>query len=340
MDSGPLIDVRVARWAAVTVARRPKSTVADAAALRASVAEDLPRIDAATRSWSGLGRPDGRLDVRVVGRMGWVAANLAGLPSLFEPLRERITRMPGAAQVLGAQFGALFGLLSSRVLGQYVLPLAEGSIGQLVVVGPNLVELREQHGEIADDMRRAVLLHEATHGLQFEHAPWLAPHLRMLIHRYLADVTFDRDVVVRLAASLPDTVRRVRASGSIEPVMDVVLTESQRDVLDTAQGLMSLLEGHGSAAMFDAGDVLVADANAVREAFSARRNDTSARILNAVAGLELKRQQYDRGEIFVRAVVEQHGMSTVNRAFDGAMNLPGRDELDDPDGWARRVLAA
>ncbi len=338
--SGSLIDLRVARWAAAAVAPRPRTTPDDAKALRTQIAFDLPRIDAATRTWSQLAPSAPALDIRVVGRMGWVTVNLASLAAVLEPVRDRIARVPGAPQALGVQFGALFGLLSAKVLGQYVLPLAGGTTGQLVVIGPNLLDLDRTHGPLAMSMRRAVLLHEATHGLQFAHAPWLADHLRGVIHAYLEHAQVDRDTVVRVMSSLPQTVQRIRESGTIEPVLDVVLSDEQRRLLDQAQGLMSMLEGHGSLAMFDADEALLGDVDAVRTAFATRHNDVTARILRAVAALDVKRQQYAQGEAFVRAVRDTHGVDTVNLAFADAGNLPTKNEIDAPTEWAERVRAA
>ena len=51
----------------------------------------------------------------------------------------------------------------------------------------------------------------------------------------------------------------------------------------------------------------------------------------------MKRRQYDRGEAFVRHVVERAGIEGLNRAFADPASLPALDEIDDPDRWMRRV---
>ncbi len=348
----------MAVWAASAVAPRARTDPGAADGLRRQLAEDLADVDVAAREWTGLGSDLPHAEFRVVGRIGWVRANLAALRGVFEPLRDRLEDRPAAAQVLGAQLGALLGALSGKVLGQYVLPLGDPAAthrdepqasahgtsavtrppGTLVVVGPNVLDLAERHGPLADDLRRAVLLHEVTHLLQFGDAGWLAHHMRGLLDRYLADIQVDRGALKRVASRLPDLVSRVRRDGSIEPVLDVVMTDTQREVLADAQAMMSLLEGHANAAMFDAG--VVDDPEEVRAALASRTADVVSKVLSAVAGLETKRRQYRDGETFVREIIERAGRDTLNLAFATPASLPRPDDFADPAAWVDRVRAA
>jgi coenzyme F420 biosynthesis associated uncharacterized protein len=335
----PIIDERVALWAAAAVAPRSRTDAWEVAALRAAVAEDLPRIDEAARRWTQLGADLPPVQARVVGRAGWVRANLSSLRGAFEPMRERLgQRRALASRVLGAQVGALLGLLSGKVLGQFVLPLGGPGGGQLLVVGPNVLALSEEHGPLADDIRRTVVLHEVTHRLQFDATPWLAEHLRGLLERYLANARVDTAALLEAAPRLPAAVAEVRDTGDLQPLLRTVLTPEQVEVIEAAQGLMSLLEGHGNATMYAAADrQLITDPEGVRAALAARRTDVAARILTAVGGLELKRRQYREGERFVTRVVELGGVEGLNRAFDAPDHLPRADEVDDPAGWLARV---
>jgi coenzyme F420 biosynthesis associated uncharacterized protein len=341
-DRPPLIDERVALWAARLTSPTRRSDPLESARLRTDVVADLPAIDAAARDWTRLGADLPPTEVRVIGRLAWVRANLAGLRGAFDPLADRLSgRRQVASRVLGAQVGALLGLLSAKVLGQYVLPLGSPDTGgELVVVGPNVLELGEEDEQLAVDVRRTVLLHEITHRLQFDGAPWLGGHLRDLLARYLEHSRLDPAAVLEAAPRLPQAVAEVKETGTIQPLVEVVLSPEQVDILSEAQGLMSLLEGHGNAVMFEAGDGLVSDSEAVREAMAARRNDATSKILTAVAGLETKRRQYREGEAFVRGVLDLGGIAALNRAFERPENLPHGDEVDDPAAWLARLDAA
>jgi len=338
-DGPPLVDEAAARWAAAFVAPSHRADPAAVAVLRADVAADLPAIDAAARAWTQIGVDLPPTTARVVGRGGFVAANLAGMRGAFEPLRARLERRRRlASRVLGTQIGALLGLLSSKVLGQFVLPLGGLGGGQLLVVGPNVMALADEHGDLAADIRRTVVLHEVTHRLQFDGTPWLGDHLRGLMDRYLAGARVDSAALLDVAPRLPAALRAVRESGDLSPLLQTVLTEEQVAVVDEAQGLMSLLEGHGNASMYDAAtDDLIADPSGVREALASRRNDMTSKVLTAVGGLEMKRRQYREGEAFVRGVVDLAGIDGLNRAFVAPDHLPRGDEVSDPAGWLARV---
>jgi coenzyme F420 biosynthesis associated uncharacterized protein len=339
--SGPLVDERVAIWAASLVAPARRNDPVAVARLRAEIADDLPRIDEAARRWTQLGADLPPVEARVIGRLSWVRTNLSACAA---PSTRSATVCPVAAAsrpgCSGCSSVRCSGLLSTKVLGQFVLPLGGPGGGELLVVGPNVLELGEQHGELATDIRRTVVLHEVTHRLQFDGAPWLGDHLRGLIDRYLADARVDREAVLELAPGCPG--RRRRQAHRHDPAaVDAVLTPEQAEIVHEAQGLMSLLEGHGNAAMFDAAaEDLIADPDAVRAALNERRGDVTSKVLTAVAGMEMKRRQYREGEEFVRGVLEIGGMAALNRAFDRPEHLPRGDEVADPAGWVARVTAA
>ena len=335
-----LVDERAAIWAARLVAQTRPSEPAHVAELRATVRSELPEIDAAARTWTGLGADLPPTEAAVVGRIGWVRLNLAALRGAFDPLAERLSdrRITRARRVLGAQLGAVFGLLSSKVIGQYILPLGGPGGGQLVVVGPNLLDLAQANGAIADDIRRSVLLHEVTHRLQFDGTDWMGEHLRDLLGRYLAGTRIDPGALVELAGRLPSAMLKAKQTGTFEPLVKALLTPEQVAVMEEAQGLMSLLEGHGNAAMHLGAAGVVNDPDGVAEAIERRRgSDVTTRILVAVAGLELKQRQYTEGEAFVRAVVEDGGVARLNRAFETPEHLPTLAEIGDPEQWLGRV---
>ena len=320
----------------------PRSTTsaADAARLREAVRAELPEIDAAARQWTQLGADLPPTEVRVVGRMGWIEANLGVVSGIFDHLAEQVPMRPaGSAQIVAVQLGTLFGLLSTRVLGQFVLPLADSGGGQLVVVGPNVLDLAEGSPEVADDLRRTVLLHEVAHRLQFDAVPWLGPHLRGLVRTYLDEGPTDPAAILRITRRLPGAIVEAIRGGGMEPVMQALLTAAQVTTLDRAQALMSLLEGHGNATMHLATDDVVEDPGGVQEALAERRDDLAGRLLRQVVGLQRKQRQYDEGEAFVRHVVTAGGVERLNRAFAAPDQLPTLAEIGDPASWLARTAA-
>jgi len=344
-STSAIFDERWASWAASTVAQRYPVQPDAVDDLRAAVKDDLGAIDAAARRFTELGQGLTPASVTVVGRMGWVRTNLAAIGGVLEPLRPRLEERPAARQLLGIQLGAVFGLMSSKVLGQFVLPLSSDNDGepsgegQLIVVGPNVLQLAEHSPDIAVDIRRAVLLHEVTHRLQFASAPWLAEHLRELVAEYLEHARIDPDAVRRVTSDAPRIVAEIRKTGTVKPLLDAVLTEEQTQIIDQAQALMTLLEGHGNTVMFDAGEGLISDGEHIRAALANRRRDVTSRVLTSVFGMDAKRRQYQDGEVFVRHVLEHSGAAALNLAFRSKADLPRSQELDDPSAWLQRVVS-
>ena len=80
--------------------------------------------------------------------------------------------------LLGAQVGALTGVLSQRVLGQYDLALLDASVPpRLLLLAPNLAQAARNLGVDRDELVLWVTIHEITHAVQFSGAPWLRDHL-------------------------------------------------------------------------------------------------------------------------------------------------------------------
>ncbi len=334
----PMIDLPAALSAARMLLPGVVSDPAAATDLKSRVAAEWGELDRAARDWTGLGADLSPTRGRVVGRLGWIRANLETVAPLVTRLSDRLPRSSAlAGRVLSTQLGALFGLLSTKVLGQFILPLAGSGTGQLVIVGPNVLDLATEFGERADDLRRSVVLHEIVHRLQFDGTPWLGDHLRGLLDEYVDESQLDPDRLMEVATSLPGVIREVSRTGSVKPLLDTILTVPQQDVMDRAQGLMSLLEGHGNAAMSLAAKSVVADPDGVREALESRRGDLTTKILTALAGMDMKRKQYAQGEKFVRGVIDLGGIDTLNRAFADPANLPRTEELDEPAAWVDRT---
>jgi uncharacterized protein (DUF2342 family) len=56
--------------------------------------------------------------------------------------------------------------------------------------------------------------------------------------------------------------------------------------------------------------------------------------------MDLKLEQYAKGERFVRAIAEARGRSALARIWDGPESLPSSEEIAEPDRWIARVLGA
>jgi len=79
---------------------------------------------------------------------------------------------------------------------------------------------------------------------------------------------------------------------------------------------------------------------AIRDKFEARRSQrrgTIDRLVARLTGIDLKLEQYRRGERFVAGVAAAGGRRAVDALWSGPWALPSEQEMADPVAWVRRV---
>jgi uncharacterized protein (DUF2342 family) len=57
-----------------------------------------------------------------------------------------------------------------------------------------------------------------------------------------------------------------------------------------------------------------------------------------LTGMDLKLEQYKKGEIFVRAIADARGKAALARIWEGPETLPRDGEIEQPERWIARVL--
>ena len=293
--------------------------------------------------------------VAVVGRAGWVGANRAAFAALFDRVEQEVLREllpPGAGLaraslvlanrwVSTGQLGLLLGFLGRRVLGQYDLALlaAESTPGQLLFVEENVRQAAAAMGVPVDAFRTWVALHEATHAFEFEAHPWLRPWLAARLERQL-------DLFASASASLPReaarSLARVLRGAGRGHWMERLMSPEERHLFRETQAVMSLLEGYADHVMEAVGRDVVPGAETISARFHARRARRSPveRAVLRLTGMDLKLEQYAKGERFVSAVEAAGGSAALRRLWDGPEGLPRAGEIEEPAGWLRRVAGA
>ena len=290
----------------------------------------------------------------VVDRAGWARANLVTFRVLIERMEKQL-ELPGraASGSLGSgvaavanrflttqQIGFLLGYLGGRVLGQYDVALlsAEQAPGRLLYVEENVRATARQLGIPLADFRLWIALHETTHAFELEAHPWLRPYLRERLERQLTLFLDDAKDVQR--HGLGPLVRRLRSAAS-EGGLTGLLSSEQRGLLRETQLVMSLMEGFSDWVMDEVGASMIADVPGIRARFDARRAQRRRgldKVIARLTGLDMKMEQYRRGERFVSGVARAGGEPAIRRLWDGPHALPTDREFDDPAAWVRRMV--
>ena len=266
-----------------------------------------------------------------VDREGWLDLNLSILRRVIDPVIEQ-GRVPNSLIVqvgragIDRYVGFMLGFLGRRVLGQYdpqLLGAEPVSADGLYLVETNVEEWAQKAELPGDDLRRWLILHEMTHAWQFAAHPWLRAHMEQSL-KVLLDST----------SSKASPAARVAAFAGVLP--------AQWKVMRQMQGTMSLVEGYSNLVMNELGTQLLPGFERLEEAYRTRSSSKSVLelLIWKLSGLDLKMQQYRRGEAFAKAVYDAHGMKALNLAWEGPQTMPRIEELANPEAWYRRVTKA
>jgi coenzyme F420 biosynthesis associated uncharacterized protein len=276
----------------------------------------------------------------VVDRPGWARANAEGFDVVLAPLEQTLLARQGrvgamvTAKASAVQMGTLLAWLSSTVLGQYEAFQPAGQAGRLLLVAPNIVETERRLGVHPPDFRLWVALHEVTHRTQFTAVDWLHDHVRSEIGALLSAAKLDDP------EALLQRLKQVASAPRGGSLVEMLQTPEQREVMDRVTAFMSLLEGHAEHVMDGVGPAVVPSVVHIRERFQERRRHRGnplERVLRRLLGLDLKALQYAEGSRFVKALVEEVGMTGFNRVWLSPATLPTRAEILAPRDWVARV---
>jgi len=317
---------------------------------RAAMARVVPRLGEA------LGTPlPGVVDrAAVVDRAGWVRANVSTFRSLVSRMEvhllDQVVPAGGGATrafmalanrwVTSQQLGFLLGFMGTRVLGQYDLAIlsAEAEDGRLLFVEENIRGTAHALNIPVSPFRTWIALHETTHAFEFEAHPWLRPYLADRLERQLTLFSGSASSLGRDA--LKAIGRTLRGEGGAQHWMEALMGEEQRRLFRETQAVMSLLEGFSDYVMDEVGRGLVPDVEKISARFHERRQQRTGfeRAVLRLTGMDLKMEQYERGERFVRAIAEARGRQALARIWEGPETLPSAIEIGEPNAWIRRVL--
>jgi len=293
--------------------------------------------------------------VGVVDRAGWVRANAASFADLIGRLEGQLLDqvVPAGGGLVPAsmaianrwvttrQIGYILGFMGGRVLGQYDLALlaAETTPGRLLFVEENIRQTARVLDVPLDPFRTWIALHETTHAFEFEAHPWLRPYLAERLERQLS--AFSSGAASLSKGGLKRLGQSLRGEGGAEHWMERLMDTEQRRLFRETQAVMSLLEGFSDFVMDEYGRDLVPGIDRISERFHARRDQKKTgveRAMMRLIGMDLKMEQYRKGERFVAAIAAAGGPTALNRLWDGPESLPVAGEIEAPERWLARVI--
>jgi len=334
--------------------------------------EDRRSFDDAVRlaelqitAFAGLAPPGDLANVRVVRLAEWVTENIESLRAYLEPSAERVGRtiaevsastlppdlapevaaMGGMLRqlsplLLGAQVGTVLGFLGQRVLGQYDVAVPRPDGAAMLFVASNVARFERDWSLDPAEFRTFVALHEVAHRFEFARS-WTAPRFRELLEDFVSTLTIDADAlgqkISAMDASDPSSMQELLESD--EGLFGAVLDDEQRIKLGRLQAFMAAAEGWADHVSRGVARSLLPTAGRIEEAMLRYREDEAGDpVFERLLGIEMKREQYERGRAFCDSVVELTDEATLARMWDDAEALPSLPEIDEPRLWLARTV--
>jgi coenzyme F420 biosynthesis associated uncharacterized protein len=290
----------------------------------------------------------------VVSRGEWVHANISTFARIIGTVEGDLlsqTVPPGSGllkssmaianrMITTRQFGYLMGFIGQRVLGQYDLALisAEAEPGRLLFVDENIRRTAAVLDVPLNPFRTWIALHETTHAFEFEAHPWLRPYLAGRLERQIRSLS--TGITGMSGGDVSGRLGRILRGGAGESWMEGLMSPEQRREFQEIQAIMSLIEGFGDYVMDEVGRDLVPRVETISSRFHARRERRTGfeRAMMRITGMDIKMEQYRKGEEFTRAVAAASGTAGLRMLWQGPESLPTPDEIEAPSAWIERVV--
>ena len=310
-----------------------------------------------TATWQGEDRPEGPGS----GQEGGGASGPGGSPSGFgtsgpggaaggggpggagfDPMAQLFGNLP---QVLGPflfgmQAGSMVGQLAFRALGQYDVPMPRPIRDELMLVPAAIDAFASDWSLPADDARLWVCLRETTNNAVLGR-PHVRNRLDELIAEYVGAFRPNPNALeARLSDFDPTDPSSLQAAlGDPETLLGELQNDEQRRLQVPLRALLAAVVGYVDHVMDAVGRRLIGAYGPLTEALRRRRLEETGgtRILGQLFGVALDEAGYERGEAFVRGIVERAGEEGLARLWRSPRELPTPAELDAPGLWLARI---
>ena len=240
----------------------------------------------------------------------------------------------------GLQLGSAVGHLGRATFGQYELPIPRPSTTSLLVVPANVEAFARDWSLPADEVRLWVCLRDMTINAVLCR-PHVADRIRGLLTELVQGMAGDTDGLADrlqgLDPSDPDSLQRL--FGDPEAFLGGEVQPQRQRVSDELTAVTTALLGYVEHILDRAGDRLLGGRTALAEAWRRRQVDreTADRTAELLLGLDLGPAQVDRGNAFVRGVLERAGAEGLARLWSEPHALPTPAEVDAPGLWLERI---
>lgn len=284
----------------------------------------------------------------ILDRRSWAGSANEGLAYLAAPIAERMGAVGGelgamlqplAPALVGMQIGALSGMVSRRVCASFDRGIIDSAAHPPTFVPDNIADLADDHGLDRQQVTMWAALREVAHQAILE-IPWTGEHLEMLGDAHAASADIDGEGLQERLRLLqdPDALQRMLDGGETANLFEAPTEFGESHQALTA--MYSVVDGYAATVVRRVGAAYLPDLDRIETAMLDRRSH--AREQEALAqgflGISLDPGIPSRGTTFCADIARRWGDEALDRLWESPEMLPTHVELDDPTGWAARVL--
>lgn len=253
---------------------------------------------------------------------------LAGLLPMLTPV------------LLGLQAGSMIGFLARHALGRYDLPLPTADRPTLCFVAAHVDEFESAWSLPRADLRFTLAVHEVVHAA-IRSVPWARDRLLRLSSEYVRAYHLDLGALEdRFGALDPSDPQSLEAlAAHPRDILGALSTPAQKAAQERLRGFTTVIEGYADTVVARVTERLVPTAAQIHEAFKRHRIERgeAGQFIEALLGLDLGRDDYERGRRFCDGVIERAGFDGLNRLWSDESMVPTAPELDAPGLWLERI---
>jgi len=241
--------------------------------------------------------------------------------------------------LIGMQFGSAIGHLARRALGQYALPVPVVGNDELFVIPQNIRRFADDWSIPIDQAQLWVCSHELA-----AHAVLSIPHVAGVIGKLLEGIAGESAVaqqglLERLTGDASDVGSLQNLLSDPESLVADLVSPGQRRTSAELVAVTTAVGGYVDHVTARVAGSLTGSPAILAEAWYRYRSteSTDVKAAGSVFGMDLSRDQVDRGAAFVRGVLDRAGDEGLARLWSKPENLPTPAELDAPGLWLERI---
>jgi putative hydrolase len=282
-----------------------------------------------------------------IDRRTWADSRMRAFSYLIEPLAPKLAdSIPAPAPfgslggvLLGLQMGVMIGFLSHRTLGYFDLGLPPVEPTDTTLIVPNVEAFATEHGLDRRQVRLWVGLREVAFTAVYERS-WVRSHFMRLVDEYVSGIEFDPGDLMGRLQGMQDPERLQELLSEEGGFAGMLTSPEQQPDLEAIQAFVAIVDDYSSYLVEVAAGRMLPDLAAMRRALLDRRGEPGQgdEALKGLIGLDLRPEGLAGQTSFCAEIVRRWGEESLETVWSEPEHLPRFAELNDPVGWAARVL--